>query len=87
MEVVLTFLNTNHVIKAEQALLDAGKNVKVMPLPSAIRSGCGLCLRLQPEDAEEARELLRLAGDPPDAMYLRDTSDGVSRYQPYKEAE
>ena len=43
---------------AEQALLDGGFSVQVMPVPSSIREGCGFCLRLSPEDLERAAAFL-----------------------------
>ncbi len=59
MEYVFTFTTTSLAIKAEQALLGAGLKITVMPLPSQIKAGCGLCLRVQKEDLQTARTLLR----------------------------
>lgn len=83
MEIVLTFENTNHSVKAEQALLAGGIAVAVMPLPAAIRAGCGLCLRVALPALEQAEALL--AGDaiPIQGRYSR--SDGG--YQPYPAAD
>jgi hypothetical protein len=35
---------------AEQALVDNGFYVRVMPKPSVIAAGCGFCLRFLPDD-------------------------------------
>jgi len=43
---VLTFANTHTAIFAEKALLQAGYSVGVMPLPSSIKAGCGIALRV-----------------------------------------
>jgi len=43
---ILTFANTHAAIFAEKALLQAGYPVGVMPLPSAIKAGCGITLRV-----------------------------------------
>ena len=44
MEYVLTFKNTNFAIKSEQYLLVKKLHVSVIPLPSDISAGCGICL-------------------------------------------
>jgi len=43
---ILTFANTHAAIFAEKALLQAGYPVGVMPLPSSIKAGCGIALRV-----------------------------------------
>ncbi len=45
MEYLLTFKTTNAAIKAEQALLAQDIPVGVVPLPSQISAGCGICLK------------------------------------------
>lgn len=57
MEYVITFKNTNSAIKSEQYLAEKLR-VSVMPLPSQIRAGCGICLRILPEDIGEALRIL-----------------------------
>ncbi|WP_088189352.1 DUF3343 domain-containing protein [Desulfosporosinus sp. FKA] len=46
MSYILTFANTHAAIFAEKALLQAGYSVGVMPLPSGIKAGCGIALRV-----------------------------------------
>ncbi|AET69666.1 Protein of unknown function (DUF3343) [Desulfosporosinus orientis DSM 765] len=46
MSYILTFANTHAAIFAEKALLQAGYQVGVMPLPSGIKAGCGIALRV-----------------------------------------
>ena len=46
MSFILTFVNTHAAIFAEKALLQAGYSVGVMPLPSGIKAGCGIALRV-----------------------------------------
>ena len=43
---ILTFTNTHSAIFAEKALLQAGYQVGVMPIPSGIKAGCGIALRV-----------------------------------------
>lgn len=46
MSYILTFANTHGAIFAEKTLLQAGHSVGVMPLPSSIKAGCGIALRV-----------------------------------------
>ena len=47
---------------AEQTLIENKYPVRVMPLPSGIREGCGFCLRFFPEQLEGAVEFLSERG-------------------------
>ncbi|AET67750.1 Protein of unknown function (DUF3343) [Desulfosporosinus orientis DSM 765] len=55
-EIIFTFYNTNHVIAAVEVLIKGDVPVKVMSIPSAISAGCGLCLRVMPENLTRAFE-------------------------------
>ncbi|AFQ45117.1 DUF3343 domain-containing protein [Desulfosporosinus meridiei] len=46
MSYILTFTSTHGAILAEKTLLQAGHSVGVMPLPSGIKAGCGIALRV-----------------------------------------
>lgn len=46
MSYILTFASTHAAIFAEKALLQAGYSVGVMPIPSGIKAGCGIALRV-----------------------------------------
>ncbi|WP_088225111.1 DUF3343 domain-containing protein [Desulfosporosinus sp. FKB] len=54
MSYILTFANTHAAILAEKALLQAGYSVGVMPLPSGIKAGCGIALRVDDYIASNA---------------------------------
>lgn len=41
---IITFANSHLVLKAEKTLELAQKKIRVIPLPSEISSGCGLCI-------------------------------------------
>ena len=56
---IITFISANHAIKGEKVLLEAGIEVAVMPLPTQIKAGCGICLRV--EDGEEVSAIRLLA--------------------------
>ena len=87
MEYVLTFGTTSHSIKAEQTLMNDGITVSVMPLPSAIRAGCGLCMRIGPDALPEARASLDRAGVPVESIYARERSGSDITYTLYTEGE
>jgi hypothetical protein len=61
-EVIVGFENVSQAIMAEQTLTGQGFDVRVMPVPSGIRAGCGFCLRFLPEDLERAAVFLRARG-------------------------
>jgi len=58
MEYVITFKNTSIAIKAEKRLLEKAINAGVLPLPSQISAGCGICLRVSPDEIKSALEAL-----------------------------
>jgi hypothetical protein len=58
MEYIITFKNTNFAIKAEQCLFEKKLRVGVLPLPSQISAGCGICLRVKPDEIKAALEIL-----------------------------
>jgi len=51
---ILTFPNTHAAIFAEKALLQAAYSVGVMPMPSGIKAGCGIALRVADYIASDA---------------------------------
>jgi len=55
---IITFQNTNYVMKAERALLDGSLCVVVLPLPSQISVGCGLCLKISELEIKSALSAL-----------------------------
>lgn len=59
MEYVITFKNTNYAIKSEQLILENHIKVSIMPLPSQIRAGCGICLRIDKDSIDSAESILR----------------------------
>lgn len=84
-EIVLTFRTTQQAIAAEAALDTAQIAARVMPLPSSIRAGCGLCLRIAPADWQRAMAVLAQAAAIPQDVYTRTVHGGKSAYQPYQE--
>lgn len=58
---LLSFQDSHQAIAAEGLLLAQGLGACIVPLPSAIAAGCGLCLRLPEGSAEAALAHLRKA--------------------------
>lgn len=79
-EMVFSFSSTNHAIQAEQCLLDAALAVRVMPLPSAIKAGCGICLRLPWGERAAALSCLRARDISPQHVHVRTIKRGASSY-------
>ncbi len=87
MEYIFTFGSTSHSIKAEQTLLAAKLSVTVMPLPAAIRAGCGLCLRVAKDDMPAAQRALQEADVPIEQVYRRRPDGPGATYTPYLKEE
>jgi hypothetical protein len=51
-------MNTNYAIKAEQYLLEQKLQISVLPLPSQISAGCGICLRVHQAEIKPALKAL-----------------------------
>ena len=54
MSYVITFPNTHMAILAEKYLLEGGFSVGVMPVPSSIKAGCGIALRVLDHERAKA---------------------------------
>lgn len=74
-ETVFTFLTTHNAICGEKALLDAGLAARVMPRPSALGQGCGICLRVDESERKKAEAALASAGVAVEGVYMK-TRDG-----------
>lgn len=81
-EVIFTFRNTHQAIKGEQTLLEANLAVRVMALPSALGAGCGLCLRVAPNDRAAGLGFLAAGEIEPEGVYLKSMGGGTAVYSP-----
>lgn len=59
MEYIITFENTHFAILSERVLLEKGLKVTVFPLPSQLKAGCGICLRIKPDTIAAALGVLK----------------------------
>jgi len=80
MEYVITFISTNYAIKGEKVLLEAGIRAAVMPLPPAIRAGCGICLRVKDGEREPAMRILTENGVTGTEVYQK-TATGYEKVE------
>lgn len=80
MSIVFTFSSTHKVITGEKALLDKGIKVDVIPLPSGIGAGCGLCLQIGRSEFEAAQALLLQSKSEPQSAYLKAYTAGSDSY-------
>lgn len=81
MEYIITFASTNFAIKAEQCLLGQGLHVTVLPLPSQIRAGCGICLRVPKEALRPALQALAEQAIADAGIYERALDDRNAAYR------
>jgi hypothetical protein len=80
-EVIFCFESAAQAIMAEQALLEGAFDVRIMPVPSQIRAGCGFCLRFLPEDFGRAAAFLSGRGFPAAEAYRVELADGTGSYR------
>lgn len=55
---VILVYTTNYALRAEKVLVEAGIPSKLVPVPRHLSSDCGVCVRIDQEDMERAREML-----------------------------
>ena len=79
-EYILSFNSTNQAIKAEHLLLAAGLNITVMPLPPQVRAGCGICLRINPMEIEQAEQIIHNKNVADTRLYERVKTDNKYVY-------
>jgi len=80
MEYILTFKTTNFAIKAEQCLLEKALQVGVIPLPTKLSAGCGLSLRIKPEEIRQALSALSEQSIPMTGLYTRVSENNSFSY-------
>lgn len=54
----ILFLSANHAVRAESVLLKESVNCKMIPVPRNISSDCGVCVRVNRQDKEQALIIL-----------------------------
>jgi hypothetical protein len=78
LEIIIVLRGTHEAIMGERKLLDAGIDVRVMPMPRQLGPGCGMALRISPEDFEKAGMLL---GETVQGLYCR-AGEGFVSWNP-----
>ncbi|MDR0649096.1 MAG: DUF3343 domain-containing protein [Synergistaceae bacterium] len=79
---MISFANASSAITADKLLSEAGIVAMVMPVPSAIQTGCGFCLRLSPKLLADAIKLIESNGVAYSGVFSRTEEQGVSAYRP-----
>ena len=57
-DLILTFQSASDAIAGERKLLDAGVEVQMIDALKAIKSGCGICLKLDSAEIGKAKLVL-----------------------------
>jgi hypothetical protein len=58
-EYLLTFENSHNAIKAESIMKENNISNLVMPTPTVITRSCGLCIKINENDAERTKALIK----------------------------
>ena len=61
---VILMQATSHALRGETILKNAGITSKLIPVPRTLSSECGICLRVQRNDQERARQAFDAANLP-----------------------
>lgn len=80
-EIVITFHDTHDAMAGESALSAESVPVRIMSRPAALGDGCGVCLRVDPDNRHAAAAILRNRGISCEAFYIKETRDGKSSYR------
>ncbi|MCR5785596.1 MAG: DUF3343 domain-containing protein [Eubacterium sp.] len=67
--VIITFEKTTNVIKAEMLCKEANMPGRVIPVPTAISAGCGLCFMTDPSNREMIVMFLKEKGIDYESIY------------------
>lgn len=66
---VFTYKNTVDAMMMEKLCQEAGAPGRLIPIPSVVSAGCGLCWAAEPSNREELTELMREHGLEPEGVY------------------
>lgn len=58
---VVLFYSTNHALRAEKVLTEAGIPCKLIPVPRHLSSDCGVCVRIEQADQQAVLQALQAA--------------------------
>lgn len=72
MEGVLIFEGTHQVMAAEKEIKKEGLFMKLIPVPRALTSDCGLAIRIQDEERKIILSILKKTGYYPKEYYVKE---------------
>ncbi len=55
---IITFKSTHQAIRSETLMKKNSLNIKIIPLPTELSAGCGLCIKLDISQIQESLKLL-----------------------------
>ncbi len=67
---VIIVKSTNHAVRAEKVLANAGLKCKLIPVPRQISSDCGVSLRVFRSEITSAQNALQEAGVETNGNYI-----------------
>ncbi|MCC8166879.1 MAG: DUF3343 domain-containing protein [Planctomycetes bacterium] len=80
-EIVFVFPTTHNALAGEKSLLMAGIDVRVMTRPSSLGDGCGICLRIDEDQRNDAECALRDNDVLVGGIYIKSSDNGKTVYE------
>lgn len=77
MEYILGFGSTHRALKAEELLKRASLSFRLLPVPKALDSACGLVISVDEDSFEEALNILEKGGLSPRNAYRKEGEEYV----------
>jgi len=67
--VIMTFHTTTDALSVESCCAQCGVSGRLIPVPSLISAGCGMCFSAPPEERQALRDAAARAGVTPAGVY------------------
>lgn len=80
--ILASFDSSHDALTAEQTARAAGFRARLVPTPERVRAGCGLSLRMNPEDVKKIDAVMREVGIEPSHYTLMTADRGRRVYVP-----
>lgn len=82
MDGVLIFEGTHQVMGAEKIIQGEGLSMRLIPVPRALTSDCGLAIRIDDMDRFDIFRVLNKSGYCPKEYYIRDGRNYIRQDMP-----
>lgn len=77
MDYIMGFGSPHRALKAEEILKKASVAFRLLPVPKALDSSCGLVISVKDGALDEAKAVLEKKGHPPRNVYRKEGEDYV----------